>query len=81
MTRMMVQLMRGPARQTYSGPELPVHHIFPTPGVYQLFFESAPGGKPLVADFMVRVVEYEEGIDTTVHSIVPASAARSGPAS
>lgn len=81
MARMMVQLMRGPAKQTSTGPELPVHHIFPAPGVYQLFFESAPGGKPLVADFMVRVVEYEEGIDTTVHSIVPASAARSGPAS
>ena len=81
MARMMVQLMRGPAKQTYIGPELPVHHIFPAPGVYQLFFESAPGGKPLVADFMVQVVKYEEGTDTTVHSIVPASAARSGPAS
>ncbi|MBI3800803.1 MAG: hypothetical protein HY268_27970 [Deltaproteobacteria bacterium] len=73
MARMMIQLMRGPAKQVYHGPDLPVHHIFPTPGVYKLFFESAPGGKPLVADFMVKVAEYHEGIDTTVHSIVSPS--------
>lgn len=70
MARMMVQLMRSPAKQVYRGPDLPVHHIFPAPGVYKLFFECAPGGKPLVADFMVQVVEYNEGSDTTVHSIV-----------
>jgi hypothetical protein len=73
MARMMIQLMRGPARQVYHGPDLPVHHIFPTPGVYKLFFECAPGGKPLVADFMVKVAEYHEGVDTTVHSIVSPS--------
>ena len=70
MARMMVQLMRGPAKQVYHGPDLPVHHIFPAPGVYKLFFECAPGGKTLVADFMVKVAEYNEGSDTTVHSIV-----------
>lgn len=74
MARMMVQMMRGPAKQVYHGPDLPVHHVFPTPGVYVVFFESAPHGKPLVADFMVNVVEYAEGMDTTVRSIVtPAS--------
>ncbi len=71
MARMMVQLMRGPAKQVYYGPDLPVHHIFPAPGIYKLFFECAPGGKIVVADFMVKVVEFNEGIDTTVHSIVP----------
>jgi hypothetical protein len=81
MARMMVQLMRGPARQVYTGPELPVHHIFPTPGIYKLFFECAPAGKILVADFMVKVVEYSEGTDTAVHSIVPVSASPAGPAS
>ncbi len=70
MAQTMVQLMRGPAKQVYRGPDLPVHHIFPAPGVYKLFFECAPGGKPLVADFMVKVVEYNDGIDTTVRSIV-----------
>ena len=73
MAQMMVQLMRGPAKQVYRGPDLPVHHVFPAPGVYKLFFECAPGGKTLVADFMVKVAEYNEGIDTTVHSIVPLS--------
>src|SRR5207249_5743598 len=81
MARMMVQLMRGPARQVYSGPELPVHHIFPTSGIYKLFFECAPAGTTLVADFMVKVVEYSEGTDTTVHSIVPVSASSAGPVS
>ncbi|MBI3304671.1 MAG: hypothetical protein HYZ72_21620 [Deltaproteobacteria bacterium] len=81
MARMMVRLMRGPAKQTYTGPDLPVHHIFPAPGIYKLFFECAPGGKPLVADFMVKVEEYSEGTDTTVHSIVPTTVSHSGPAS
>jgi hypothetical protein len=80
MARMMVQLMRGPAKQVYHGPDLPVHHLFPTPGIYKIFFECAPGGKPLVIDFMVNVVEYSEEIDTTVHSIVTPSAA-AGPTS
>ena len=70
MAKMMVQMMRGPAKQVYWGPDLPVHHVFPEPGVYKVFFECAPEGKSLVIDFMVRVVEYSEGIDTTVRSIV-----------
>ncbi|MSQ48506.1 MAG: hypothetical protein EXR78_09035 [Deltaproteobacteria bacterium] len=71
MAKMMVQLMRGPAQQAYWGPTLPVHHVFPAAGVYKLFFECAPARKPLVLDFMVRVEDYSEGADTTVHSIVP----------
>lgn len=70
MAKMMVQMMQRPARQVYTGPALPVHHLFPAPGTYVLFFECAPAGKPLVVDFMVEVVEYSEGADTTVHSIV-----------
>ena len=81
MTQMMVQLMSGPAKQVYTGPELPVHHVFPAPGIYKLFFECAPGGQPLVADFLVQVVEYNEGIDTTVHSIVSPSPLQTKPAS
>ena len=73
MAQMMVQLMRGPQKQVYYGPELPVHHFFPTPGTYTIFFECAPGSKPLVADFMVKVEEYREGMDTTVRSIVTPS--------
>lgn len=74
MAQMMVQLMRGPQKQVYNGPDLPVHHFFPTPGTYKVFFECAPGGKPLVADFMITVEEYREGLDTAVHSIVTPSA-------
>ena len=78
MAKMMVQMMRGRAKQVYWGPELPVHHVFPTPGVYKIFFECAPGGKALVIDFMVKVAEYSEGMDTTVHSIVPSHANTDG---
>lgn len=73
MAQMMVQLMRGPAKQIFHGPELPLHHFFPTPGTYKIFLECAPGGKPLVVDFMVKVVEYSDGMDTTVRSIVTPS--------
>ena len=70
MNRMMVELMSGPASQVYTGPELPVHHVFPTAGLYKLFFETAPGGQYLVADFIVEVVDYAEGRDTRIESIV-----------
>ena len=73
MAQMMVQLMRGPARQVYHGPDLPVHHFFPTTGTYKIFFECAPNGKPLVVDFMINVVEYNDGMDSTVRSIVTPS--------
>jgi hypothetical protein len=81
MARMMVQLMRSPAKQVFFGPDLPVHHIFPASGVYKVYFESAPGGTPLVADFMVKVAEYEEGMDTTIHSLLPPPAEAQGPVS
>ena len=74
MAQMMVQLMREPQKQVYYGPDLPVHHFFPTPGTYKVFFECAPGSKPLVADFMLTVEENREGVDTTVRSIVTPSA-------
>ena len=73
MDAMMVQLMSGPAKQVYRGPQIPVHHVFPTPGRYKLFFETAPGGKRLVTDFIVQVAEYDEGVETTIQSIVPLS--------
>ncbi|MBM4259416.1 MAG: hypothetical protein FJ147_26395 [Deltaproteobacteria bacterium] len=73
MAQMMVQLMREPQKQVYYGPDLPVHHFFPTAGTYKVFFECAPGGKPMVADFTVNVAEYSEGMDTTVRSIVAPS--------
>ncbi|MGE0679849.1 MAG: hypothetical protein AB7P69_02915 [Candidatus Binatia bacterium] len=81
MARMMVQMMRGPTKQVYFGPDIPVHHIFPTSGTYKVYFETAPGGQQLVADFMVKVVDYEDGMDTTVHSIVTPIPSPTGSAS
>ncbi len=74
MARMMVQMMRGPSKQVYFGPDIPVHHIFPEAGIYKLFFEIAPQGEVVMVDFMIEVVQYNEGIDTQMHSIVPVEA-------
>jgi hypothetical protein len=71
MARMMVRMMRGPTKQVYFGPDIPLQHTFPEAGTYKLFFEIAPQGKVVVVDFMIEVVEYSEEVDTQVHSIVP----------
>jgi hypothetical protein len=73
MAQMMARFMQRPAKQVYHGPEVPVRHIFPAAGTYKLFFEYAPGGKILLVDFVVKVVEYTDNIDTAVESIVPVS--------
>ncbi len=69
--RMMVRMMREAGRQVYFGPEIPLRHVFPEAGVYKLFFEIAPEGEVIRADFMIEVVGYEEGVDTELHSVVP----------
>ncbi len=74
MARLMVQLMRRPAKQEYFGPDVPLHHVFPTAGVYKVFLEFAPNGEYLPVDFLVRVAEYTDDADTTIHSILPTSA-------
>lgn len=71
MARRMVQLMRRPAKQEYFGPDVPLHHIFPAPGVYKVFLEFAPNGEYLTVDFLIEVAEYADGTDTTIHSILP----------
>jgi hypothetical protein len=47
--------MASSGKQYYHGPELPLRHIFPEPGVYKLFLDVAPGGHRMVADFVLRV--------------------------
>lgn len=47
--------MAGSGKQQYSGPEVPLRHIFPEPGLYKLFVDSAPGGRRTVIDFVLRV--------------------------
>ncbi len=47
--------MAGSGTQHYHGPELPLRHVFPEPGLYKLFLDVAPGGHRMVADFVLRV--------------------------
>jgi hypothetical protein len=53
----MAAMMRmvGSGKQHYHGPELPLRHVFPEPGLYKLFLDIAPGGHRMVADFVLRV--------------------------
>ena len=74
MARRMVQLMSRPAKQEYFGPDVPLHHVFPAAGVYKVFLELAPNGAYLPVDFLVRVAEYTDDADTTIHSILQESA-------
>lgn len=71
MARRMVQLMRRSAKQEYFGPDVPLRHIFPAPGIYKLFLEFVPNGEYLAVDFLIEVAEYADGTDTTIHSILP----------
>ena len=70
MARLMVQLMSRPAKQEYFGPDVPLHHVFPTAGVYKVFFEFAPNGEYLPVHFLINVAEYTDDADTTIHSIL-----------
>ncbi len=80
MARRMVQLMSRPAKQEYVGPDVPLHHVFPTAGVYKVFLELAPNGEYLLVDFLVTVAEYTDDADTTIQSILPESALSARPA-
>ena len=79
MARLMVQLMSRPAKQEYFGPDVPLHHVFPTAGVYKVFLELAPNGEYLPVDFLVTVAEYTDDADTTIHSILQESAPSARP--
>ena len=74
MARLMVQLMSRPAKQEYFGPDVPLHHVFPTAGVYKVFLEFAPNGEYLPVDFLITVAEYADDADTTIHSVLQESA-------
>ena len=69
MARLMLPLMRGPREQEFFGPEVPLRHVFPAAGAYKVFFEFAPNGEYLVADFLVEVVEPSDAADTVIRSI------------
>lgn len=69
---MMLQMMMAPAKLIYPGPQVPVHYTFPEPGVYHVFMQCAPGGESRVFHFVINVVPNAAGMDTTLHSMVPA---------
>lgn len=70
MAEMMVKLACMKAEQAFSGPRVPVHYVFPEPGIYHLFFELAPGGVTRVFHFAIAVEAYHAGMDTEVRSMV-----------
>lgn len=70
MAQLMLPLMRDPREQEYFGPEVPLRHVFPAAGVYKVFFEFAPNGDYLVADFLVEVVGPSDAADTEIRSIL-----------
>lgn len=70
MADMMVMMMNMPAELVFHGPEIPVHYVFPEPGVYHLFLQCAPGGTPRVFHFAIKVAAFHDGMDTRIESIV-----------
>lgn len=70
MADMMVMMMNMPAELVFHGPRIPIHYVFPEPGVYHLFLQCAPGGTPRVFHFAVKVEQWREGMATRIDSIV-----------
>ncbi len=70
MADMMVMMMNMPAELVFHGPEIPVHYVFPEPGVYHLFMQCAPAGQPRVFHFALEVAAFAEGMETQIDSIV-----------
>ncbi len=70
MADMMVMMMSMPAELVFHGPEVPVHYVFPEPGIYHVFLQCAPGGKPRVFHFALAVQPWREGLQTHIDSIV-----------
>ena len=67
---MMVAMMNMPPELVFHGPQVPFRYVFPEPGVYHLFLQTAPGGQPRVFHFALKVVAFEDGMDTQIDSIV-----------
>jgi hypothetical protein len=70
MADMMVMMMNMPSELVFHGPQIPAHYVFPEPGIYHLFLQCAPGGKPRVFHFALAVQPYRDGLQTHIESIV-----------
>ena len=71
MSAMMMTMMPTKPKLVYPGPDIPVRYQFPTPGLYQVFMQTAPGGATTVFGFMLEVQADAAGVNTQMHSIVP----------
>lgn len=57
---MLVQLMCLESELVFLGPEIPMRYVFPAPGRYHLFLQTAPGGEPRVLSFVLDIAAYAE---------------------
>lgn len=69
---MMVMMMNMPAELVYPGPRVPLRYVFPSPGLYHVFVQCAPGGQARAFHFVVEVAAYGAGINTQIESMLDA---------
>jgi hypothetical protein len=65
MKAMMAKMMAQASELIFEGPTIPIFFIFPQPGQYVAYIECAPGGRPIVFRFVLKVVAASQ--DTTGH--------------
>ena len=75
MADMMFMMMNMTSELVFHGPQIPVHYVFPEPGIYHLFLQCAPGGKPRVFHFALAVQPFRDGMQTRIESIVTSDGA------
>jgi hypothetical protein len=66
----MAQMMSMPSLQEFRGPQIPIHYVFPTAGIYHVFLQCAPGGQARVFHFTLKVEAFHEGMDTRIQSLL-----------
>ena len=71
MSAMMMTMMSAKPVLVYPGPDIPVRYQFPTPGLYQMFMQTAPGGVITVFGFVLEVRADSAGVNTRMESMVP----------
>lgn len=70
---MMMRLEEERREPVYRGPRVPVRHVFAEPGIYRIFFQAAPRGRPQTFDFTLEVREYRPGVELAIESMVDAA--------
>ena len=60
MVEMMINMNAQTQKQEFFGPDIPVRYIFPTEGIYALFFQIAHDGVAHTFDYMIDVAKKAE---------------------